>query len=162
VCSGFDDCGRFVVTHPETVQQLSKSRDYAQNQERVGQVGASGKTIWSARDAQREKRLEAKFKRQANVIAPDSRDIVIAYVLTNPVMTLEDLLRETTDRVSPDDIFRMIAANVVYVDLHAAPRAELSRVAVFVAQEMAFTAGGDGARQPQTSFLRRFSLWGAR
>jgi transposase InsO family protein len=47
--------------------------------------------------------------------------------LANPGLTLEDLLRETAGRASPDDIFRMIAASVVYVDLHAAPLSKASQ-----------------------------------
>ena len=39
-------------------------------------------------------------------------------------MTLDELLRLTEGRVSSDDIFSMIAANIIPVDLHAAPLAE--------------------------------------
>ena len=39
------------------------------------------------------------------------REIVIAYVSANPGVTLDDLLRLTEGKVSPDDIFSMIAAN---------------------------------------------------
>ena len=95
--------------------------------------------------------MEDYLRSDLAAIAAGSRDIVMAYVLANPGLTLEDLLRATVDRVPPDDIFSMIAANTIYVDLRAAPLAEPSRVAVFVAQEMASTASGDGARQPQSS-----------
>lgn len=100
--------------------------------------------------------IEDYLRADSVAIAADSRDIVTAYVLANPGLTLEDLLRETAGRVSPDDIFRMIAANVVYVDLHAAPLAEPSRVALFAAQEMVPTANGDVVRQPQTSSVTVF------
>lgn len=100
--------------------------------------------------------MEDYLRADSAAIAVDSRDIVTAYVLANPGLTLEDLLRETAGRVSPDDIFCMIAANVVYADLHAAPLAEPSRVTLFVAQEMVPTASGDEVRQPQTSSITAF------
>src|SRR3974390_3379474 len=95
--------------------------------------------------------MEDYLRTDLAAIAAGSHDTVLAYVLANPGLTLEDLLRETAGRVSPDEIFSMIAANVVYVDLHAAPLAEPLQVAVFVTQEMASTASGDRAGQPQTS-----------
>jgi len=95
--------------------------------------------------------MEDYLRADPAAIATGSHDTVLAYVLANPGLTLEDLLRETAGRVSPDEIFSMIATNVVYVDLHGAPLAEPSQVAVFVTQEMASTASGDRARQPQTS-----------
>lgn len=95
--------------------------------------------------------MEDYLRADLAAIATGSHDTVLAYVLANPGLTLEDLLRETAGRVSPDEIFSMIATNVVYVDLHGAPLAEPSQVAVFVTQEMASTASGDRARQPQTS-----------
>jgi putative transposase len=95
--------------------------------------------------------MEDYLRADLAAIATGSHDTVLAYVLANPGLTLEDLFRETAGRVSPDEIFSMIATNVVYVDLHGAPLAEPSQVAVFVTQEMASTASGDRARQPQTS-----------
>jgi putative transposase len=100
--------------------------------------------------------MEDYLRGDSAAIAADSREIVTAYVLANPGLTLENLLRETERRVSPDEIFRMIAANVVYADLHAAPLAEPSRVELFVAKEMVPTASGDEVRQPQTSFITTF------
>jgi hypothetical protein len=100
--------------------------------------------------------MEDYLRADSAAIAVDSRDIVTAYVLANPGLTLEDLLRETAGRVSPDDIFCMIATNVVYADLHAAPLAEPSRVTLFVAQGMVPTASGDEVRQPQTSSITAF------
>ena len=95
--------------------------------------------------------MEDYLRADSAVIEAGSRDIVIAYVLANPGLTLEDLLRETAGRVAPDDIFHMIATNVVYVDLHAAPLAEPSWVAVFVAQETASRATSERSRPRQAT-----------
>ena len=91
--------------------------------------------------------MEDYLRADLTAITSGSRDIVIAYVLANPGLTLEDLLRATADRVPRDDIFSMIAANDIYVDLHAAPVAEPARVTVLVAPEAA-SKTGNGTRQP--------------
>jgi len=92
--------------------------------------------------------MEDYLRTDLTAIAAGSRDIVMAYVLANPGLTLEDLLRSTAGRVPPDDIFSMIAASVVYVDLHAAPLAEPSRVAVLVSPEAASKISQNGTREP--------------
>ena len=61
------------------------------------------------------------------------------------------------DRVTPDDIFGMIAAKYIYVDLRAAPLAEPSRVAVFLRQKQ-LPKQRYGARQPPASALPDCSL----
>ncbi|MBI2688558.1 MAG: TniQ family protein [Acidobacteria bacterium] len=50
-------------------------------------------------------------------------------------MSLEDLLQVTKDTVTLDEIFAMIAPDVLYVDWHAAPLAEPKRVGVFPTSE---------------------------
>jgi len=67
-------------------------------------------------------------------------------------MRLEDLLRLNT--VPRDDIFAMIAANILYVDLRAAPLVEPSQVEVFATPEVASRTKRDSARK-----LEMFS-WG--
>jgi len=84
--------------------------------------------------------MEDYLRADSTAVAAASHDIVIAYVLANPGLTLEDLMRATADRVQADDIFRMIAANHVYVDLHASPLAEPSRVELYCSAEA--TAAG--------------------
>ncbi|HZM11426.1 MAG TPA: DDE-type integrase/transposase/recombinase [Candidatus Limnocylindrales bacterium] len=91
--------------------------------------------------------MEDYLRADLTAIAAGSRDIVIACVSANPGLALEDLLRSTAGRVPPDDIFSMIAANVVYVDLHAAPLAEPSRVAVLVAPGATPKARDNGTRK---------------
>lgn len=97
--------------------------------------------------------LEDYLRIDPAAVTADSREIAIAYVSANPGLTLEELLRFTDGRVSPDDIFGMIAANVIYVDLSAAPLAEPLRVAVFVASETAPNAKSACASKPHASAL---------
>ena len=61
---------------------------------------------------------------------------MIAHVSAAPGLSLNDLLRVTADVIPPDDIFLMIALEVLYVDLQTAPLAEPSRVAVFPSKQV--------------------------
>jgi putative transposase len=92
--------------------------------------------------------LEDYLRVDSATISPASHEIAIAHVLATPGLSLEDLLQLTQGSVPPDDVFGMIAANALYVDLRVAPLAEPSRVVVFVTPEAASKAGGDGARKP--------------
>jgi hypothetical protein len=62
---------------------------------------------------------------------------VRAYVSAGAGITLDRLLQFTKESVSADAIFGMIAANILYVNLHAAPLAEPSRVKVYSSPEAA-------------------------
>jgi len=53
---------------------------------------------------------------------------------------LDELLHLTGEHISADTVFSMIAANILYVDLYAAPLAEPSRVLVYSAPEAASVA----------------------
>ena len=54
----------------------------------------------------------------------------------------------TKDAVTPDEIFAMIAAEVLYVDWRAAPLAEPSRVKVFATSGSAMVTKHDGGAKP--------------
>jgi putative transposase len=82
-------------------------------------------------------------------ISAASREIAVAYVSATPGVTLEALLQLTKDQVPPDDIFGLIAANILCVDLRAAPLAEPSRVGVFATPEAATIPKCEGIRKPQ-------------
>lgn len=99
--------------------------------------------------------MEDYLRANSAVVAAGSRDIVIAHVQANPGLTLEDLMRATAGRVQADDIFRMIAANHVYVDLHAAPLAEPSRVELHCSAEAVSAARSSGLGKPQLISLSR-------
>jgi len=59
----------------------------------------------------------------------------VSLVSATPGMPLEDLLRLIEETITPDDIFTMIAAGILYVDLRAAALAEPSNVKVFATKE---------------------------
>ena len=74
---------------------------------------------------------------------------VRAYVSAVPGLTLDRLLQLTKESVSADTIFGMIAANVLHVDLHAAPLAEPSQVKVYSSAEAASPASRCTPERPQ-------------
>ena len=66
--------------------------------------------------------LEDYLRVDSPAISTLRRRSAVAHVSATHGLPLEDLLRLNT--VPPDDIFAMIAANILYVDLRAAPLAE--------------------------------------
>jgi len=74
---------------------------------------------------------------------------VRAYVSAVPGLTLDRLLQLTQGNVSADVIFSMIAANALYVNLHAAPLAEPSQVKVYFSAEAASPACRCAHERPQ-------------
>lgn len=89
--------------------------------------------------------LEDYLRVDSPAFPESSREIAVAYVLATPGLPLKDLLELTKGTISPDDIFAMIAAQVLYVDLRAAPLAEPSIVNVFPTPEAASMVRKDGA-----------------
>jgi hypothetical protein len=76
------------------------------------------------------------------------RDVALGCVTATPGLSLEDLLELTKDTVTPDEIFAMIAADVLYVDWRAAPLAEPVRVGVFPTPESATLINVDVSAKP--------------
>jgi putative transposase len=74
--------------------------------------------------------LEDYFRSDSREVSSASRDVALGYVAATPGLSLEDLLQATKNTVTPDEIFAMIAADVLYVDWRAAPLAEPMRVGV--------------------------------
>ncbi len=74
---------------------------------------------------------------------------VRAYVSAVPGLNLDRLLQLTQGNVSADVIFSMIAANALYVNLHAAPLAEPSQVKVYSSAEAASPACRCAHERPQ-------------
>ncbi|MHB8413216.1 MAG: Mu transposase C-terminal domain-containing protein [Candidatus Acidiferrales bacterium] len=93
--------------------------------------------------------LEDYLRAGSATISPASRETAAAHVSATPGVTLEALLQLTKDQVPSDDIFSMIAANILYVDLRAAPLAEPWRVGVFATPEAAKIPRCEGVRKPQ-------------
>lgn len=76
---------------------------------------------------------------RADQLTIPARNCEIAQATTGAIsgIHLDELLQLTRERISADTIFSMIAANILYVDLYAAPLAEPSRVLVYSAPEAA-------------------------
>ena len=99
--------------------------------------------------------LEDYLRADSQEFSPASRDAALAYVSAKPGLPLEDLLQLTKDSVTPDEIFAMIAAEVLYVDWRAAPLAEPSRVKVFATSGSATVTKYDGGPKPVPPSIAR-------
>jgi putative transposase len=91
--------------------------------------------------------LEDYF-RCSHQIVPARREAAVAHVSAAPGLMLEDLLHLTEDAIPADDIFALIAADVLYVDLCAAPLAEPAIVKVFPSREAASRVRSGGQNSP--------------
>jgi transposase InsO family protein len=91
--------------------------------------------------------LEDYLRVDSPAISTASRESVVAHVSATHGMRLENLLQLNT--VPADDIFAMIAANILYVNLRAAPLAEPSQVKVFITSEMASRTRPATTRNPE-------------
>jgi len=81
--------------------------------------------------------LEDYLRAGSKELLPAMRENAVALVSATPGMPLEDLLRLSEETITRDDIFTMIAAGILYVDLRAAALAEPSKVKVFATKETA-------------------------
>jgi hypothetical protein len=72
--------------------------------------------------------LEDYLRIDSPQISAVSRKAALSYVSAAAGLSLEHLLEMTRKMATPDDIFALIAAGDLYVDLHAAPLAEPFRV----------------------------------
>lgn len=117
----------------------------------AGQLGLYYRVRSSAeidRVFQRNIRFLEDYLRGSHEIAPARREAAVAHVSAAPGLILDDLLRLTGDAIPADDIFALIAADVLYVDLCAAPLAEPAIVKVFPSREAASRAGSGGQNIP--------------
>src|SRR5260370_24120469 len=83
---------------------------------------------------QRNIQFREDYFRGDREVRPGVGYVVTAHVSASPGLSLDQLLRSTTHAASADDIFSLIAAGVVYIDLRTAPLAEPTKVGVFVDQ----------------------------
>jgi putative transposase len=81
---------------------------------------------------------------------------VRAHVSAMPGLSLDRLLEFTKESVSADEIFRMIAVNILHVNLRAAPLAEPSRVEVYPSAEAASVATPCASGKPQLMSALRY------
>ncbi len=74
--------------------------------------------------------LEDYLRSDPTTVSPMAREKVSGYVLAAPGLSLQALMHATRGLVSPDDIYLLIASNVLYVNLYAAPLADPGKVSV--------------------------------
>jgi putative transposase len=84
--------------------------------------------------------LDDYLRADPSAISVSSRETARAYVSAVAGLRLDKLLQATKEIVSADEIFGMIAANILYVNLHAAALAEPSHVEVYPSPEAALAA----------------------
>ena len=97
---------------------------------------------------QRNIRFLEDYFRGSHEVIPARREAAVAQVSAAPGLMLEDLLHLTDGTISADDIFALIAADVLYVDLCAAPLAEPAIVKVFPSRDAASGARSGGQNAP--------------
>src|SRR5213078_890636 len=76
------------------------------------------------------------YLRGALIVKDAARTTILAVVRAKPAITVAELL-QATDPFGPDDIYGLIAAADLYVDLRAAPLIDAARVPVFCSMEEA-------------------------
>ena len=99
--------------------------------------------------------LEDYLRSGLQELSPASRDAAVACVSATPGLPLEELLQLTQASVTPDNIFGMIATEVLFADWSAAPLAEPSRVKVFLTPESASLTNCGGALRPASLPMAR-------
>ncbi len=93
--------------------------------------------------------LDDYLRADPSAIPISSRETARAYVSAVAGLRLDELLQATKETVSADEIFGMIAANILYVNLHAAALAEPSQVEVYSSPEAASTSRPCTPGRPQ-------------
>src|SRR5437016_3640539 len=89
-----------------------------------------------------------------------TRERLIAYVTAMGALSLADLIQHTAEFATPDDIYLLIAAGRLYVDLYAEPLAEAATVRVFQDRDAAIRygsfPGGQITEYPSLAPLQSF------
>ena len=81
--------------------------------------------------------LEDYLRTDSSFVSQSSRDTIIGETARQPGLRLADLIERATDKASRDDIFFMIAAGEIFVDLHASSITQPTDVAVFANADIA-------------------------
>ena len=93
--------------------------------------------------------LDDYLRADPSTIPVSSRETACAYVSAVAGLRLDELLQATKETVSADEIFGMIAANILYVNLHTAALADPSQVEVYSSAEAASAARPCSSESPQ-------------
>ena len=96
-------------------------------------------------------------------LTSEARERILAYANALPGISLEELLERSAEISTPDDIYRLIAAGYLYVDLDASALAEPGKVRVFAAavQDIA-PKDRPPLSRPQTFEPGAFVTWDGR
>jgi putative transposase len=84
--------------------------------------------------------LEDYFRSDPGTVSPVDRERVLGYVSAVAGLSLQALLHAAREFLSPDDIYLLIASDVLYVDLYAAPLVEPGKVFVFPTADSALVS----------------------
>ena len=76
--------------------------------------------------------LEDYLRAEPCESSPARSDCILANVEAKPGLTLDELLQLTKGVITPDQIYAMVAADILHVDWRAAPLAEPAKVQVFL------------------------------
>ncbi len=97
-------------------------------------LGSSREIDWVY---QRNIQFLEDYLRAERSVSDKTRELALACAGAGPEISLEALLAAASPRISPDDIYSMIATGILYVDLHRAPLTEPSAILVFVSEDAA-------------------------
>jgi transposase InsO family protein len=81
--------------------------------------------------------LDDYFRTDKPEVKDEARKAILSCLRSDPGITLQGLLDNTGEAATRDDVYMMIAHEVVYVDLYSVPLLEADRVHVFVDREAA-------------------------
>lgn len=72
--------------------------------------------------------LQDYIRADSDRIPTATRDRILAYTQVVPVLSLADLIQNTAEFATPDDIYLLIATGQLYIDLYAEPLVEPATV----------------------------------
>jgi|SRR5579872_666243 len=99
--------------------------------------------------------LQDYIRSDASAVPVETRARIVAYAHARPATSLADLLQETSAFASPDDVYLLIAAGELYVDLYAERLTEPTAVQVFPDRATAHSPASH-VGQTVTNFASRF------
>ncbi len=99
--------------------------------------------------------LQDYIRSDVSAMLAETRARIVAYAHARPATTLADLLQETAAFASADDVYLLIAAGELYVDLNAEPLTEPTVVQVFPDRTTARSPAAH-AGQTVTNFASSF------
>ena len=85
--------------------------------------------------------LQDYIRADPDTISAATRDRILSYAHTVPALSLANLIQKTAEFATPDDIYLLIAAGQLYVDLYAEPLVEPATVRIFPNREVAARHG---------------------